>query len=144
MIANEVDKLPSQSEHETQTRIINLIQDRKGVVTRINSGSMLAKRGDKAYRVNLADKGTSDIIALYKGVYLAIEVKFGDNKATKEQIEFLELVANAGGVGLLVYDVQFIASVLVTIDDDPITPLTLSEALSWTVKEPNRLFIGGE
>jgi hypothetical protein len=143
-IANEVDSLPSQSEHETQTRIINLIQDRKGVVTRINSGSMLAKsQTDRVYRVQLADKGTSDIIALYKGVYLAIEVKFGKNKATKEQIEFLELVANAGGVGLLVYDVQFIASVLVTIDDDPITPLPLSEALLWTVKEPNRLFVGG-
>ena len=74
---------------------------------------------------------------------MAIEVKFGKNKAPKEQIEFLELVANAGGVGLLVYDVQFIASVLVTIDDDPITPLPLSEALLWTVKEPNRLFVGG-
>ena len=117
MIANEVDSLPSQSEHETQTRIINLIQDRKGVVTRVNSGSLIAKDANgRCYRVQLADKGTSDIIALYKGVYLAIEVKFGKGKPTPEQIEFLESVARAGGVGLVAYDVDAVEQVLAGID----------------------------
>lgn len=105
------------SEHDTQSAIIDLIRLRGGIVTRINSGSMLAKsQTDRVYRVQLADKGTSDLIALYRGVYLGIEVKFGKGKASDEQIEFLESVAMAGGVGLLAYDVDVVIDVLKAID----------------------------
>jgi hypothetical protein len=104
------------SEHDTQSAIIDLIRIRGGVATRINSGSMIAKSCDRAYRVNLADKGTSDIIALYKGVYLSIEVKYGKGKPTPEQLSFLDNVAKAGGVGLLAYDVDAINYILDTLD----------------------------
>lgn len=124
-------------EHDTQSAIIDLIRLRGGVATRINSGSMIAKRGDKTYCVNLADKGTSDIIALYKGVYLAIEVKFGKNTASDEQISFLESVAQAGGVGLLAYDTETINEVLNRIDvyEDKFYSFV-------NIFEPNRIFIG--
>jgi hypothetical protein len=49
-------------------------------------------------------------------VYLAIEVKFGKGKPTPEQIEFLESVARAGGVGLVAYDVDAVEQVLAGID----------------------------
>jgi Holliday junction resolvase len=108
--------MTNPSEHEIQGAIIDLIRVRGGVVTRVNSGSMIAKSGDRAYRVQLADKGTSDVIALYKGVYLAIEVKGANGKPTPEQIAFLESVARAGGVGLLAYDSEFVDQILCNID----------------------------
>lgn len=105
------------TELDTQHAIIDLIRLRGGVVTRINSGSMLAKsQTDRVYRVQLADKGTSDLICAYKGVPIYIEVKYGKNKATPEQIAFLESVAEAGGVGLVAYDVDFIEDILDLID----------------------------
>jgi hypothetical protein len=131
------------TEHDTQSAILDLISLRGGVVTRINSGSMLAKsQTDRVYRVQLADKGTSDIIALYKGVYLAIEVKFGKGKPTPEQIEFLESVARAGGVGLVAYDVDYVDTVMIAIEESPITPLTLAQLLAWLKRPPNQIFIG--
>ena len=136
------------TEHDIQSAIIYLIRLRGGVVTRINSGSMLAKsQTDRVYRVQLADKGTSDIIALYKGVYLAIEVKHGKNTATPEQIEFLESVARAGGVGLIAYDVIFVDTVLNAWDMCyEYFTLKRVEMIEAYIPEnkPNRLFIGVE
>jgi hypothetical protein len=130
------------SEHDTQNAIIELLKLRGAVVTRINSGSMIAKSADnRCYRIQLADKGTSDIIALYKGVYLAIEVKYGKGKPTPEQITFLESVAEAGGVGLVAYDSEFVEVILNVLDKEPFSPLTLKEFFAWVKREPNRLFV---
>jgi len=104
------------TEHDIQSAIIYLIRLRGGVVTRINSGSAVFKRNGVTNVIRGAEKGTSDIIALYKGVYLAIEVKFGKGNPTPEQIAFLESVANAGGVGLVAYDIDVINDVLKAID----------------------------
>ena len=138
MIANEVESLPSQSEHETQTRIINLIRDRGGVATRVNSGSVLVK-GDngRCYRIQLATQERIMTLATYKSVSLAIEVKHSKNTATDEQISFLESVAQAGGVGLLAYDTETINEVLNRIDvyEDKFY-------LFVNISEPNRIFIG--
>ena len=109
--------MTNPSEHEIQGAIIDLIRVRGGVVTRVNSGSMIAKSGDRAYRVQLADKGTSDVIALYKGVYLAIEVKGAKGKASDEQIEFLQRVSKCGGIGILAYDSVIVESVMDGIDN---------------------------
>ena len=111
-IANEVDRVPEKSEHETQTKIVNLIREREGVATRVNSGTAVFKRDGVTNVIRGADKGTSDILALYKGVYLAIEVKHGKNVATPEQIEFLKSVAKAGGIGILAYDSRIVESIM--------------------------------
>jgi hypothetical protein len=133
--------MTNPSEHDIQSTIIDLIRVRGGVATRINSGSMITKRNDTCYRVQLADKGTSDIIALYKGVYLAIEVKGVKGKASDEQIAFLESVARAGGVGLLAYDSLFVEEALNTIhntfDDCPMS----YRFCDFVIKNPNRLFV---
>jgi len=128
------------TEHDTQQAIIDLIRLHGGVVTRINSGSMLAKsQTDRVYRVQLADKGTSDLIALYKGVYLAIEVKFGKGIPTPEQIAFLESVAKAGGIGLVAYDSDFVRMVTDDIEDigAKYNKVTLS---AFDDFKPNRIF----
>lgn len=132
------------TEHDTQSAIVDLIRLRGGVVTRINSGSMLAKSNERVYRVQLADKGTSDVIVLYKGVYLAIEVKYGKGKPTLEQIEFLESVANAGGVGLVAYDIDIINDVLKAIDQSCAgTGYSIRWNIDFTVRvtENNRIFV---
>ena len=83
-----------ENEHDLQTRIIQMITDRGGVATRVNSGGSISKRGG---RIKLAEAGTSDIIACYRGQYLAIEVKYGDEKPSKKQQEFGVRVEAAGG-----------------------------------------------
>jgi len=83
-----------ENEHDLQTRIIQMITDRGGVATRVNSGGSISK-GNR--HIKLADAGTSDIIACYRGQYLAIEVKYLDGKVSKEQEEFGVKVEAAGG-----------------------------------------------
>ena len=104
-------------ERDIQSAIIELIHLRGGVVTRINSGSAIFR--DSSGRTNVirgAEKGTSDIIALYCGKYLAIEVKSGKNKPTPEQLEFGRRVRDAGGLFLVAYDVDAVISLLEQVD----------------------------
>jgi len=126
------------TEHNTQLAIIDLIKWRGGVATRVNSGSITKTVGEKTYRVKLADKDTADIIGLYKGIYLAIEVKHGKNKATPVQVEFLESVASAGGVGLVAYDIDVVEKLL-----DAIVVYGDKFHIYVVVEKPNQLFIGG-
>ena len=46
--------------------------------------------------------GVSDIVACYKGLYVAIECKAGKNKLSELQKVFLESVAAAGGLALMI------------------------------------------
>jgi hypothetical protein len=46
--------------------------------------------------------GVSDIVACYKGLYVAIECKAGKNKLSELQKVFLEKVEAAGGLALMI------------------------------------------
>lgn len=46
--------------------------------------------------------GVSDIVVCYEGLYIAIECKAGKNKLSELQKMFLEKVAAAGGLGLMI------------------------------------------
>lgn len=46
--------------------------------------------------------GVSDIVACYEGLYIAIECKAGKNKLSELQKMFLEKVAAAGGLALMI------------------------------------------
>jgi hypothetical protein len=126
------------TEHEIQGAIIDLIRARGGVVTRVNSGSIIVKRGDKTYVVKLADEGTSDTIAVYKSIALYIEVKKLGKKPTPDQIAFLESVAEADGVGLVAYDSETVNELLNRIDvyEDKFY-------LFVNIEKPNQLFVKG-
>lgn len=107
------------TEHETQSAIIDLIRLRGGVATRVNSGSAVFKRDGKTQVIRGAEKGTADIIACYKGRYLAIEVKHGKNTITMEQLIFLESVRSAGGITCVAYSVDKVNRLLDAIDKLP-------------------------
>jgi len=107
------------TEHDLQTAIISLIRVKGGVATRVNSGSAIFKDG--AGRMNVirgAERGTSDILACYRGRYLAIEVKFGRGKPSLEQLLFGEMVKDAGGMFLVTYDLDVVTELLEVIDGE--------------------------
>ena len=87
----------SESNANNLTKAIcNFINAMGGHANRINTvGIYDAKR--KAYRKGTTIKGTSDIIALYKGKSLHIEVKYGNDRLIKEQIAYLDLINSCGG-----------------------------------------------
>jgi hypothetical protein len=70
-------------------------------------------------------KGISDILGIYKGRMLAIEVKRPGGRVSQEQRAFLERVNEEGGVGFVAYSV-----------DDVVERLELGVKL-------NPLFAGG-
>ncbi len=91
------------SEHELQTQIVELIRKRGGVATRVNSGGSVSKRGGY---IRLADKGTADIIACFRGHYIAPEVKFGKNEPSDDQKDFFRRVREAGGISFPVWNIE--------------------------------------
>lgn len=48
--------------------------------------------------------GRSDLTALYKGYYLALELKTGSYQPTDLQIRYLQKVRDNGGIGLILRD----------------------------------------
>ena len=105
------------TEQQTQSAILDLIRFRGGVATRVNSGSAVFKGSNGVTNViRGAEKGTSDIIGLYRAYYLAIEVKHGKNKPTPEQLEFGRQVRDAGGYFLVAWDVDDAIKLLDEID----------------------------
>ena len=105
------------TEHQTQSAILDMIRLRGGVATRVNSGSAVFKRDGVTNVIRGAEKGTSDILACYKGRYLAIEVKYGKGTVTLDQLVFLESVRSAGGITCVAYSVDKVERLLDEIDN---------------------------
>lgn len=109
------------TEHDTQNAIIQLITLKGGVPIRVNSGMVkITDQSGKTRVFKGEKKGTSDLIALYKGRFIAIEVKYGDNHPTREQWAFLARVVENGGIALVAYDVEDVNRILEMIDADHI------------------------
>lgn len=71
--------------------------------------------------MHLAPNGTSDIVGYlpYTGRILAVEAKEKGKQPRKDQIDFLARVGNAGGVGLVVDDVErFTHQIVQILDED--------------------------
>jgi hypothetical protein len=66
----------------------------------------------KAWQGMMSKKGVSDIIGCYKGRFFAIEVKRPGRHPTDAQQLFLKQVTEAGGLGILAYDVGMVATAL--------------------------------
>ena len=74
---------------------------------RINSGVMQSQYKDKRYTVRLAPPGTSDILGCTSwGQFFAFEAKWGRNKTTANQDEFLSDIADNGGITGVFYDLD--------------------------------------
>ncbi len=51
------------------------IKSKGGWSQRLHSGQIITKHGDKSYAMNLAEKGSPDVIACVAGQFYGIEVK---------------------------------------------------------------------
>lgn len=49
---------------------------------------------------------TPDMVGCTVPVFFVVEGKFGRNKATKEQLAFIDAVQRAGGIGTVAYSVE--------------------------------------
>ena len=56
--------------------------------------------------INTNKRGVPDIIALYDGKYIAIEVKRRGNRPTQLQEEHLSMIENAGGIAMVAYSLD--------------------------------------
>ena len=63
--------------------------------------------------------GVSDIVACYKGLYVAIECKAGKNKLSELQKVFLENVEAAGGLALMINESNVEDLTKILLDSKP-------------------------
>lgn len=101
------------TESQIQSAIIDYLRMVGAVVTRVNSGKMFVQNSNGSSRiVRLADAGTADLIACYRGRYLAIEVKDHKGKVRPEQEQFIQEVNDAEGRGFIARSVDDVIKVL--------------------------------
>lgn len=83
--------------------IVKYITLKGGFASRINSTGIYDIRL-KRYRPGTQKKGISDIIALYQGKSLSIEVKHGRDKQSQAQKQIESEVIKAGGLYFVAHD----------------------------------------
>ena len=98
--------LPGATEQDIQKGILDYLLLRKYVAFKHNS-TQFGVRDGKNFAFSNSKKGVADIIACSpKGTFVAIEVKKPGGRATPEQLEFLEKVRSAGGIGILAFSLE--------------------------------------
>lgn len=100
-------------EKDIQKAIIDQFEYRKAVVVKINNVGI--RKANGSY-IPPREVGVSDLIILYKGKYIALEVKAGKNKPTDNQLRFLERVRKSGGIAEWVSDVNEAIEIINHID----------------------------
>lgn len=107
----------SASEADVLKSVISYLETRGAVVIRVNSGmQVLTDEHGKRRVFKGAAAGTSDIIAIWRGVPLAVECKYGKNTTTPLQNAFLERWEAAGGVGIVAYGIDDVERALHDIE----------------------------
>jgi hypothetical protein len=102
------------NEKQIQKGILDYLALKRGVIAwRNNSGTAQVKMGQKEYWVQLAPKGTPDIIGyMSDGKFLGIEVKKPGGVVSKEQQDFLNDLNDKGGLGFVAYSIDDVVDVL--------------------------------
>lgn len=93
-----------QPEYRIVQRVKKLIRSRGGWVVKVHGSPY-------------QDKGTPDLLACYKGFFIAIEVKTPRGAAEPEQEAAQRGIIAAGGRALITHQVKEVESVLNTIDE---------------------------
>lgn len=111
-------KLPSPTEHQIQTSIINFLGYKGYYVMRLNSGAI---RTDKGNMVRLAVRGTPDLLAFKKVLrqatpahqimvenidLLFVEVKRMGNKPTFAQEQMMQNLTEKGARCLVIHSIE--------------------------------------
>lgn len=71
---------------------------------------------EKIWGGGFQSAGIPDLIACYKGIFLGIEVKVGNNTASDIQLAKIALINKAGGFGVVVWSLDEIVELLSYID----------------------------
>jgi hypothetical protein len=130
-----------------QDRIFTYLVSEGALVLRINSGAAIHDGPGEARRFVrfatwqilgrvLALAGVSDILACYRGRFVAVEVKApgkGGN-VSDAQRAFLEAVKRAGGVAIVADDVAAVADCLAAAYSNPCEPGDGAKAASIKLK----------
>jgi penicillin-binding protein-related factor A (putative recombinase) len=80
------------------------------IVWRNNVGMLMDKRGVPV-KYGLC-VGSSDLIGIYKGAFLALEIKQPGKKPTTEQVNFLRVVKENGGIAAVVFSADDVKKLL--------------------------------
>lgn len=82
---------------------------------------LLKSRGayfEKIWGGGMQSAGIPDILVCYKGIFIGLELKVGNNKPSELQKAKVQMIRNAGGVGAIVWDnLEPIETILNTIDN---------------------------
>ena len=95
------------TETDIQRTILEFLKLIKVPAWRNNTG----RRGHVTYGLCT---GSSDIIGIYRGKFLAIEVKVPGKHAEPDQKEFLNIVTGAGGIGFVAHSVDEVREKLIS------------------------------
>jgi len=104
-------------EKDIQTQMIQwLTYQPKTFIWRQNAGSMFvdSPTGRHGFR-SASVQGISDILGIWQGKPLAIEVKRPGNKPTEMQNDFLHRFANAGGLAIVAFSLEGLVEALVKV-----------------------------
>ena len=97
-----------RSDKMSEADIMRLIQMEASKVGarlwRNNVGTAMTKNG--SFITFGLCVGSSDLIGIYKGRFLAVEVKAKGKKPTKEQINFIDFINKFGGIAGVCYSVE--------------------------------------
>lgn len=84
------------------------------VLWRLSQGGAVA-RGGHTYRAGLSVNGASDLIGIYRGRFVAIEVKSAKGRVSEEQTLFMNIVRTRGGYAAVCRSVDEFHAVLARI-----------------------------
>ena len=94
----------TQAQHSRlRSRVVKLIRSRGGYARSIHGSSYMA--------------GIPDVLACYKGIFVALEVKTGTARTTKLQDIGLLEIAAAGGEAAVIRGIDEVVGVLNSIDE---------------------------
>ncbi len=109
-------KPPVSSEKSIQAAVIDLLLLRGAEVIRVNGGAVKTEKGYVRFNIVGKGKRCSDVLACYRGLFLAVECKRPGEDPTEKQQAFLDAVNRAGGRGVVVRSVEDMAGVLDGVD----------------------------
>ncbi len=101
--------LPELSEHSIQSKIWDYLRYRNITVWRINVGAAkYEKKNGSLSFVRFGVPGMSDLIGIFQGKFLAIEVKRPSciKRVTPAQQAFLDQVNGAGGLAFVATSIE--------------------------------------
>lgn len=88
--------------NELTNKITDYINAKGGCAVRINSAAVYDPRL-KVYRKRReSDKGVSDILVCWEGMYIAMEVKTGKDRQNDDQKRYEARVNKAGGLYIII------------------------------------------